>query len=42
MPNSCDRRYKVTGYFNADGSTIFFDMEEVARRYLPFRESAIT
>ncbi len=29
MPNSCDPklRYKVTGYFDADSRTIFFDME---------------
>lgn len=30
MPNSCDPklRYRVTGYFDADSRTIFFDMEE--------------
>ena len=30
MPNSCDPklRYKSTGYFDADGRTIFFDMEK--------------
>ncbi len=30
MPNFCDPKlhYKATGYFNADGRTIFFDMEK--------------
>jgi len=30
MPDSCDpkMRYKVTGYFDVDSRTIYFDMEE--------------